>query len=314
MNHPTFYHQPVLLAESIHWLNIQRGGSYVDVTFGGGGHSRAILGQLGPNGRLYAVDQDPDAQRNIPADPRFTLLAGNFRHLSALLYSQHVFQVDGILADLGVSSHQFDEPSRGFSFRADAPLDMRMGPDTGLTAADILNDYSAEDLARILREYGEVPQPMRMARALAQYRPLQTTGQLVEALQPFLPRHKPREANSLLAQVFQALRIEVNDEIGALLDLLAQALELLKPGGRLVVISYHSLEDRPVKHFLNSGHFDGVVRKDMYGNPLTPWQVLTRKPLTPTDSEIAANPRARSAKLRVAEKKLVPPTPSHPPA
>lgn len=301
MNAPTFYHQPVLLQESLDWLHIEPTGTYVDVTFGGGGHSRAIVERL-TTGHLYGFDQDTDATRNELSSPQFTLVVDNFRHLSTALYARQVFAVDGILADLGVSSHQFDEPARGFSFRADAPLDMRMGLATERTAADVVNDYPEADLARILAEYGEVPGAYRMAKAIVRSRPIHTTHQLVQVLQPYLPKHKPREANSMLAQVFQALRIEVNDEIGALHDMLTQALALLKPGGRLVVISYHSLEDRPVKHFLATGNFQGMLHKDLYGNPLTPWQVLTRKPVVPTEAEVAANPRARSAKLRVAQK------------
>jgi 16S rRNA (cytosine1402-N4)-methyltransferase len=297
------YHNPVLLEPSVTGLVADAAGTYVDVTFGGGGHSRAILQLLSPEGRLLAFDQDPDAQRNAIPDGRFTLIAQNFRHLQQALLEQGITQVDGILADLGVSSHQFDTAERGFSYRADAPLDMRMDTTTeGNTAADVLNTYPLEDLVTIFRIYGELPQARKLANAVVwarQSAPVTTTAQLAAIAQMCLPK---QGFYSALSQVFQALRIEVNDELAVLRALLLQSLAVLKPGGRLAVISYHSLEDRLVKHFFATGNLEGEVRTDVYGNRLNPWQPVTRKPIVPDQLEIDRNPRARSAKLRIAQK------------
>jgi 16S rRNA (cytosine1402-N4)-methyltransferase len=295
------YHIPVLLSASIDALNIRPNGVYVDVTFGGGGHSREILKRL-ESGKLFAFDQDPDALQNVPDDDRFTLIPQNFRYLQNFLRMYGVTEVDGILADLGVSSHQFDETSRGFSIRGDAPLDMRMAQRGERTAATILNEAEEQDLARILRNYGEVKGAGRVVRAIVKKRneqPFTTTGDLIRLLEPMVPATK---RHKFLAQVFQALRIEVNDEMGALEDLLTQSERVLKPGGRLVVISYHSLEDRPVKRYLRSGNFEGEVKKDFYGNPITPFKTVSRGAILPDEEEMKTNSRARSARLRVAEK------------
>ena len=293
------YHIPVLLQASVEGLNLSPDAVVVDVTLGGGGHTRAILEHLGPNGRLLAFDQDPDAHHNAPADARFALITSNFRHLQARLHAEGIAQVDAILADLGVSSHQLDEPTRGFSYRADAPLDMRMDTTTGPTAADLLNTLSAEEIAHILWLYGEFHNSRRMAAACVASRPLHTTTQLVAAMRPFLPKVNDYP---ILSRIFQALRIAVNDEMGALEDLLNQSLAMLAPGGRLAIISYHSLEDRLVKHFLQTGNLEGTLHKDFYGNPQTPWQLITRKAIQATEAEILDNPRARSARLRIAQK------------
>lgn len=295
------YHTPVLLNASTEALNIDPNGVYVDVTFGGGGHSRAILTHL-ENGRLYAFDQDADAQQNAPADERFTLIAQNFRYTQNFLRMYGVTQVDGILADLGVSSHQFDEGSRGFSLRFDAPLDMRMGTGSGKTAAELLAELDESELTRIFRAYGEVQGAHRLARLICQARseaPIDSTGKLV-ALAGRMAH--PAKQQKYLAQVFQALRIAVNDELEALKALLMQSVALLKPGGRLVVISYHSLEDRMVKHFMRAGNFTGDVEKDFYGNPLGPYKLITRSAITPDSDETQRNSRARSARLRIAER------------
>lgn len=304
------YHKPVLLAESLRLLQVPPAGTIVDATFGGGGHARAILQALGTEGRLLAFDRDPDAAHNAPADPRFELIPMDFRHLSSELAARGIQQIDGLLADLGVSSHQFDTPARGFSFRTEAPLDMRMNPEAELSAADLLNNYPAEDIARVLYEYGELRRSRAMARALAaarSRRPFGTTADLEAALTGFLP---PSAQAKFLAKVYQALRIEVNDELRALRELLAQTPALLRPHGRLVVLSYHSLEDRLVKRFLRSGTFSPEVPTDAFGQPLSPWHVLTRRPVEPNDEEIAANPRARSARLRAAER--LEPSPQQP--
>lgn len=298
------YHNPVLLAPSVDGLVANPSGTYVDVTFGGGGHSRAFLERLDEHGRLYAFDQDPDARRNAIPDGRFTLIPQNFRHLQKALTEQEVTQVDGILADLGVSSHQFDTATRGFSYRADAPLDMRMDTSTdGSTAADVLNTYTLDDLTYVLRAYGELPQARKLANAIVwarQSAPITTTDQLTAIAQTCLPKQGFYGA---LSQVFQALRIEVNEELVVLKEFLAQALAVLKPGGRLAVISYHSLEDRLVKHLFATGNLQGEVKTDVYGNRQNPWQAVTRKPIVPDQLEIDRNPRARSAKLRIAKKK-----------
>lgn len=295
------YHIPVLLNASIEGLNVQPNGVYVDVTFGGGGHSRELLTKLS-EGKLYAFDQDPDAQANTPDDDRFTLIDQNFRFAQNFLRMHGVQSVDGILADLGVSSHQFDEASRGFSLRFDAPLDMRMGQQGGQTAADLVNTSEEAELATIFKQYGELPGAHKLARLICKSReeaPIETTGQLVALAGRMAP---PPKQQKYAAQVFQALRIAVNDELGALKALLEQSLSLLKPGGRLVVIAYHSLEDRMVKHFMRAGNFEGKVEKDFYGNPLTPFKLISRSAIIPEEEEIQHNSRARSARLRIAER------------
>lgn len=298
------YHTPVMLAEAIEGLAIRPEGTYVDVTFGGGGHSRAILSALGAEGHLYAFDQDEDARTNALDDPRFTLIGENFKHLKAFLRLHGVRRVDGVLADLGVSSHQFDVAERGFSTRFDGALDLRMDRRAPMTAADLVNNSSEEELARLLRLYGELPNARQMARAIVKWRTengerreIATTSDLKEAVAKHLPRGME---NKYLAMLFQALRIEVNGELEALKAMLQQAGELLVEGGRLVVISYHSLEDRLVKNYMRSGNFEGTVEKDFYGNPLSPMRMVRK--CTATDEEVAENNRARSAMLRVAEK------------
>ncbi|MBO7100967.1 MAG: 16S rRNA (cytosine(1402)-N(4))-methyltransferase RsmH [Bacteroidales bacterium] len=298
------YHTPVMLSEAVEGLAIRPEGTYVDVTFGGGGHSRAILSALSPEGHLYAFDQDEDARANAIDDPRFTLIGENFSHLKAFLRLHGVRRVDGVLADLGVSSHQFDVAERGFSTRFDGALDLRMDRRSPVTGADLVNNSSEEDLARLLRLYGELPNARQMARAIVKWRTengerreIATTSDLKEAVAKHLPRGME---NKYLAMLFQALRIEVNGELEALKAMLQQAGELLVEGGRLVVISYHSLEDRLVKNYMRSGNFEGVVEKDFYGNPLSPMRMVRK--CTATDEEVAENNRARSAMLRVAEK------------
>jgi len=294
------YHKPVMLGEAIEGLAIRSEGTYVDVTFGGGGHSRAIMERLGPEGRLYAFDQDEDARRNAIDDPRFTLIGENFRYLKNYLRLYGVRHVNGVLADLGVSSHQFDVAERGFSTRFDGELDLRMDRRGDTTARDLVNSLDEEGLTRILKLYGELPNAKQMAKAIVKARgdkEIATTGDLKEAVSRHLP-HKME--NKYLAMLFQALRIEVNGELEALREMLVQATELLPVGGRLVVISYHSLEDRLVKNYMRSGNFEGVVEKDFYGNPLAPLRQLVST--AATAEEVAANSRARSARLRVAEK------------
>jgi len=296
------YHVPVMLKPCIDGLNIKADGVYVDVTFGGGGHSKEILKHLGPNGRLIAFDQDPDAQMNVPADDRFIFIDQNFGFLKNNLRLKGFRQVDGILADLGVSSHQFDVPERGFSIRYNADLDMRMDQHRNLTAAEILNTYPEDKLHKIFGIYGEVKNAKSLARAIVTARleqPFTDINSLKSAIAAYIPKGKE---NKYLAQVFQALRIEVNAEIQVLEDFLQQAAEVLKPGGHLVVMSYHSLEDRPVKNFMAKGKFQGEVEKDFFGNQQKPFNVITRKAIVATDEEIAQNNRARSAKLRIAEK------------
>jgi 16S rRNA (cytosine1402-N4)-methyltransferase len=296
------YHNPVLLNESIEGLNIAPTGTYVDVTYGGGGHSREIMARL-TSGRLIGFDQDPDAKNNAIDDERFTLVHHNFTFLTNFLKLHEATEVDGILADLGVSSHQFDEAERGFSTRFDAPLDMRMNQTNAITAEEIVNEYSEAQLITILKEYGELKNAYHIAKGIIKAREtnrITTTGELIEAVKGFFPVHK---LNKYLALVFQALRIEVNDELSALKTLLEDGMKSLKPGGRFVVISYHSLEDRLVKHFFKSGNFEGRLEKDFYGNVLVNIKNITNKPLVPSEEEIELNPRARSAKLRIAEKK-----------
>lgn len=297
------YHNPVLLQTSIDGLNIRPDGTYVDVTFGGGGHSARILEQLNENGRLIAFDQDPDAARNTLQDNRFQFVPYNFCHLKKFLQYYQAYPVDAILADLGVSSFQFDTPERGFSHRFDGELDMRMNRNKGLSAAQIINEYPVQKLADIFRQYGELPNARQIALHIDKAREtkITSTAQLVDILTPLLPHNKE---NKTLSQIFQALRIEVNSELDVLRDFLSQTADALKPGGRLAIISYHSLEDRLVKNFMKSGNFDGNIEKDFYGNPLTPFNLITRKAIVPDEKEIAENPRARSAKLRIAEKKI----------
>ncbi|MDR0834054.1 MAG: 16S rRNA (cytosine(1402)-N(4))-methyltransferase RsmH [Candidatus Symbiothrix sp.] len=299
----TTYHTPALLTESLDGLNIQPSGTYVDVTFGGGGHSRELLNRLGTSGRLYGFDQDEDAIANSLPDKRFTFVRSNFRYLANFMDWYGVEKIDGLLADLGVSSHHFDDETRGFSFRFDSDLDMRMNKKGNLTAAKILNTYTEEALADVLFHYGELRNARAIARAIVRERAtkeFRTTAGLLAVLQPFFSREKEKKQ---LAQVFQALRIEVNGEMDALKELLEQAGELLKPGGRMAVITYHSLEDRMVKHFFKSGNFEGDIQKDFYGNVQSPFTVLNNKVIVPGDAEIARNPRSRSAKLRIVEKK-----------
>ena len=292
------YHIPALLDESIDGLAIKPDGAYVDVTFGGGGHSRAILSQLGPGGRLLGMDQNTDPWANRPADDRFTFVHGNFAYLKNFLRYYGLRHVDGILADLGVSFHHFDDVERGFTFRADAPLDMRMNQGSSFTAGDLVNTYTEEQLADVLYLYGELRQSRRLAAAIAKARLVTSTGALVDAVRPLL---KPSQQKKELSMVFQALRIEVNGELEVLRRLLEQSVELLNPGGRLAVITYHSLEDRLVKNFMRSGNIEGKMEKDFYGRLTTPLRAVG-KVIAPADDEVERNPRSRSAKLRVAEK------------
>ena len=294
------YHNPVMLDECIKGLEINPEGSYADVTFGGGGHSRAILDRL-TTGHLYAFDQDEDAAKNAFDDPRFTFIPQNFRYFKNFIQLYHGGQLDGIIADLGVSSHQFDTPEKGFSTRFDGLLDMRMSQSTANDAATVVNTYSVEELTRILSLYGEVQQARLVASDIVLARdtePIETTAQLKAAVERRLP--KGRE-NKVLAQIFQALRIEVNQELDALTAFLSQCPDVLKSGGRLVVMSYHSLEDRLVKNFIKTGNAEGKEEKDFFGNLLTPYNIITRKPIVPSDEEVERNSRARSAKLRIAD-------------
>lgn len=296
------YHVPVLLKECIEGLNIKPNGVYVDVTFGGGGHSKEILKNLGKDGVLIAFDQDPDAQRNKIDDPRFLFVDQNFGFLKNNLRLLGYKQVDGILADLGVSSHQFNEPSRGFSTRFEADLDMRMDKQRPLTAAIVLNTYPEDKLHRIFGIYGEVKNAKSLARAISTARmdqPISTLADFKNAIANHIPKGKE---NKYMAQVFQALRIEVNAEIEVLENFLEQSAAVLKPGGRLVVMSYHSLEDRPVKSFIAKGKFRGEVEKDFFGNEQKPYQSITRKAIVASEEELVMNSRARSAKLRIGEK------------
>lgn len=296
------YHIPALLDATIKGLDIKPDGTYVDVTFGGGGHSRAIMRQLGGEGRLLSFDQDVDAMANAIDDPRFTFVYGNFRFLRNFLRFYDAPQVDGILADLGVSFHHFDDPERGFSFRFDGPLDMRMNRRAEHSAAWLLANASEEELTRMFTLYGELRQGKRLARAIVKERdnsPVDTVERLIDLSRPFIDKRREKKE---LAQVFQALRIEVNGEMEALQAFLRQTLEVLKPGGRLAIITYHSLEDRLVKNFMRTGNLDGQLRQDFYGRNLSPLRLLTSKPIIPDDDEIESNPRSRSAKLRIAEK------------
>ena len=297
----TAYHLPALLEESIAGLNLRPDGVYVDVTFGGGGHSRAILSHL-TTGRLIAFDQDLDAAVNIINDERVTFLNQNFRYLKNNLRYLGYKEIDGLIADLGVSFHQFDEQERGFSFRSDAQLDMRMNRKSGLRASDLLRTYDEEQMASVFYRYGELDNSRKIARAVVkarQTKPVVTVKDLSEAVESLVPFN---QENKFYAKLFQSLRIEVNREMDALTDMLTQALQILKPGGRMVVITYHSLEDRLVKNFIRTGNFDGTAEKDFYGNLLVPFRAINRKVIVPSEDEVAKNNRARSARMRIAEK------------
>ncbi len=295
------YHNPVLLQKSIEGLNIREGGTYVDATFGGGGHSRAILEKLG-NGRLLVFDQDSDAKNNLPDDERVIFINQNFRYLKNFLRLYDALPIDGLLADLGVSSYQFDKAEKGFSTRFDGPLDMRMSPNQTVSAADVVNTYGEEELSDIIWQYGEIKNHKCIARKITEARtknPIATTFELIEVVEECIPKTK---RNKLLAMLFQALRIEINQELEALKELLMQAKDTLRPEGRLVVISYHSLEDRLVKNFMKTGNFRGILQKDFFGNPIREIEPLHNKAIVPDHEEIEQNPRARSAKLRIAKK------------
>lgn len=292
------YHKPVLLHQCIELLNIDPEGIYVDVTFGGGSHGLEILKKL-KGGHLYAFDQDPDAAVNAPESDQFTLIKSNFRYLKKMLRIHGVNQIHGLLADFGVSSHQIDQPERGFSLRHEGPLDMRMNPSMELNAAEVVNEYSHDELIRIFRDYGELKLPHRLSSQIERSRPLKSTSDLRTALKDYAPRQKPAR---FWAQVFQAIRIEVNQELTVIHELLEQTTELLVPGGRMVCLSYHSLEDRPVKNFFRYGNVEGKPEKDFYGNLIRPLEPVNRKPLTADIEELEENSRARSAKLRAAEK------------
>jgi 16S rRNA (cytosine1402-N4)-methyltransferase len=296
------FHESVLLRESIDGLSIQPGGTYVDATYGGGGHSREILKKLSANGHLFAFDQDEDALGNFTEDARLTMIHNNFRYLRNFLRFYKVKKADGILADLGISSHQIDLPERGFSTRYDGALDMRMDRRRSISAREVINEYDEQKLTRIFSEYGEIRNSARLANTIVTARKsgrIETTLALKELMAPLAGRGKE---NKFFAQAFQALRIEVNEELEALKDFLKQGTEILNTGGRFVVISYHSLEDRLVKNFFRSGNFEGSIAKDFYGNTLVPLRLITRKPVVPTEEETRKNSRARSARLRIAEK------------
>ena len=301
MSEEIVYHTPVMLEESVESMEIESGSICADLTFGGGGHSRKILSCLGKEGHLYGFDQDADAEKNAPDDNRFTFVRGNFRFLRNFMRYYEVDGLDAILADLGVSGHHFDDETRGFSFRFDADLDMRMNKRGGATAADLLNTASEEKLAEIFKLYGELNCSRKLASAVVKRRttqPFRRVNDLIETAKPFCP---PQREKKEMAKVFQALRIEINHEVESLKEMLQQCKELLKPGGRLVVITYHSIEDRIVKNFMKSGNIEGNIEKDFFGRSTSPFE--TRKMLTPTDEELERNPRSRSAKLRIALKK-----------
>ena len=296
------YHIPVLLQECIDGLSIRPDGVYVDVTFGGGGHSRAILSALGEKGHLYGFDQDSDAINNVPVDSRFTFVHSNFRYLKNWMRYHGVEQLDGLLADLGVSSHHFDEAGRGFSFRQDGPLDMRMNRQASLSAKDVIQTYNEKQLAQIFYLYGELRNARQLAAAIVRNRniqPINTIDDFIQVVNPLMGKSREKKD---LAKVFQALRIEVNHELEALCEMLGSAIELLKPGGRLVVLTYHSLEDRIVKNFMRAGNVDGKADKDFYGNLLSPLKPVNNKVILPDAAEEERNPRSRSAKLRIAER------------
>ena len=302
MSNNEVYHTPVLLKESIDGMEIAPGNTTcIDVTFGGGGHSREILGRMDAEGHLYSFDQDEDAEKNAPDDKRFTFIRGNFRFIYNFMHYYGVSEVDAILADLGVSGHHFDDETRGFSFRFDADLDMRMNKRGGETAADLLNNATEEELARIFKLYGELNCARKLAARIVKARaekPIKRVNDLIEIAKPFCP---PQREKKEMAKVFQALRIEINKEVEALQEMLKSAKELLKPGGRLVVITYHSIEDRIVKNFMKSGNIEGIIEKDFYGRTTSPFEA--RKVIIPTQEELEYNPRSRSAKLRIAIKK-----------
>lgn len=303
MNVPeTVYHVPVMLNQSVDGLSVRKGGVYVDVTFGGGGHSREILRRMDSDGRLFGFDQDGDAAANVPQDGRFTFVLSNFRYIENWMDYYGISGVDGVLADLGVSSHHFDDVKRGFSFRHDAELDMRMNRKSHLTAAEVLNTYDEERLAFVLYTFGELKNARQIARAVIKRRntaPFARISDLLELLQPFVGRDREKKD---MAKAFQALRMEVNDETGALCRMLEGAISLLVPGGRLVVLTYHSIEDRIVKNYIRSGNAAGKVEQDFYGNRLVPLRAVNNKVIVPAEEEIERNPRSRSAKLRIAEK------------
>ena len=298
----TVYHVPVMLNQSVDGLSVRKGGVYVDVTFGGGGHSREILRRMDSDGRLFGFDQDGDAAANVPQDGRFTFVLSNFRYIENWMDYYGISGVDGVLADLGVSSHHFDDVKRGFSFRHDAELDMRMNRKSHLTAAEVLNTYDEERLAFVLHTFGELKNARQIARAVIKRRntaPFARISDLLELLQPFVGRDREKKD---MAKAFQALRMEVNDETGALCRMLEGAISLLVPGGRLVVLTYHSIEDRIVKNYIRSGNAAGKVEQDFYGNRLVPLKAVNNKVIVPAEEEIERNPRSRSAKLRIAEK------------
>lgn len=296
------YHIPALLPQALESLNIKPEGTYADVTFGGGGHSRAIIEQIGPEGHLYGFDRDTEAAARAIDDPRFTMVLSNFRYIANFLRFYDAGELDGLLADLGVSFHHFDSAERGFSFRMNGPLDMRMNLNARLTAAKVVNDYDEQRLADILYLYGELKTARRIANAIVKARalkPIETTDQLAAIVEPLI---NPRQQRKEMAQIFQALRIEVNGEMEALAELLTASTSVLKPGGRLVIITYHSLEDRMVKNFMRTGNLNGTDNKDFFGRSLSPFKLITSSPIVPDDEEIENNPRSRSAKMRVAEK------------
>ena len=296
------YHVPVLLRECMEGLAIQPDGVYVDVTFGGGGHSKEILNRLGAKGTLYGFDQDADAEQNIIGDDRFVFVRSNFRYLSNFMRFHGETAIDGLLADLGVSSHHFDDKDRGFSFRFEGALDMRMNTRAGNTAADVLNTYTEEALSNVFYLYGELKNARKLASVVVKARAVKqilTTDEFLALITPYVGRDKEKK---ILAQIFQALRIEVNDEMRALKEMLRQALQLLKPGGRLVVMTYHSLEDRLVKNFLKTGNFEGEIKQDFFGNVQSPFRLINNRVIVPASEEVEVNPRSRSAKLRIAEK------------
>lgn len=303
MNNTDVYHIPVLLNESIEGMNLKANGIYADMTFGGGGHSKEILRRMGEDCHLYSFDQDEDAEKNIVDDKRFTFVRSNFRYLRNFMRYYGVEQLDGILADLGVSSHHFDDSERGFSFRFDGKLDMRMNKRAGMTAADIVNTYDEEKLADVFYIYGELKNSRKLAATIAkarQQKQITTIGEFLDIIKPLFGREREKKE---LAKVFQALRIEVNHEMEALKEMLYEATDLLKPGGRLVVITYHSLEDRMVKNLIKAGNIEGKVEQDFHGNVQSPFRAVNNKVIVPTDEEVNQNPRSRSAKLRIAEKR-----------
>lgn len=302
MSTEELYHVPVLLNESVDGLNIHAGGVYVDVTFGGGGHSKEILRRMDASGRLYGFDQDLDVLKNVVDDKRFVFVRSNFRYLENFLKYHDVEQVDGVLADLGVSSHHFDDSERGFSFRFDGKLDMRMNKKATLTATDVINEYDEERLATIFYLYGELKNSRKLASAIVKARAEKRIEQISDFLAVVKPLYGKEREKKELAKVFQAIRIEVNQEMDALKEMLEAATRVLKPGGRLVVITYHSLEDRLVKNMLKTGNFEGKVQQDIYGNADTPYKLVNNKVIVANENEQLVNPRSRSAKLRIAEK------------